>query len=75
VKPKGHRSEIVVAGRSERSITEPLQRAADRNGHGPQTAGSGIGAMLGAMIGSFGGPLGAVFGASLGAWIGYEVCD
>jgi len=70
-----HRTGIAVARVSTSIATEPLQSAADARGHGPQTAGSGVGAMLGGMIGSFAGPLGAFVGAGVGAAIGYRLCE
>jgi hypothetical protein len=54
-------------------VSRPIQDAANRRGHGPETACSAVGGGLGAMLGSFGGPLGVILGASLGGLIGYSV--
>jgi hypothetical protein len=47
-----------------------LQSAADKRGHGRQTAYAGVGGFLGGILGSFKGPLGAAVGALLGALFG-----
>lgn len=66
---------IVVARNATSGLLDPLQRAADARGHGPQTAGSGWGGLVGAIIGSFGGPLGAAMGAAVGAGLGYVIAE
>lgn len=67
---------MVVRSRSSMEVvTHPIQQAANRAGHGPQTAGSGVGGLLGGMLGSFAGPGGALIGAAVGAAIGYAVND
>jgi hypothetical protein len=53
----------------------PMQAAANRRGHGPETAGAGVGGLIGAMVGSFGGPLGAWLLGGLGAALGYAIAN
>ncbi len=75
MKSKDSRSIVVVARSPGATVTDPIQRAANQKGHGPQTAGSGFGGMIGGMVGSFAGPGGALLGAAVGAAIGYALCD
>jgi hypothetical protein len=64
---------IIVACNATTALLEPVQRAADARGHGPETAASGCGGLIGGIVGSFAGPLDAAIGASAGAGLGFLI--
>lgn len=72
------KSEDVAVGSANNlgaALVQPLQRAAEERGHGPQTKASGVGGFIGGVVGSFAGFLGAVVGAAVGAGVGYLIAD